>query len=89
MGRRFLSEDHILAAEARAAAGDEPWVAAMEQLVSAAEEGLDQPPLSVRDNGGSPHFFRDICIVLISQNSPESAVRHNPSHPQHPNWQST
>ncbi|MEX0744708.1 MAG: alginate lyase family protein [Phycisphaeraceae bacterium] len=55
----YLSPAYLAVVRDRARAGEQPWSAACEQLIAAAEEAMGQEPLSVRDNGGSPHLRID------------------------------
>lgn len=59
MSGRFLSDSHLEPIRRRAQAGEQPWAAAWEGLMTAAEEGLAQAPLSVRQNGGGGYFRQD------------------------------
>lgn len=63
MSGRFLSERYIADIRAKVAEGKEPWGAGHTALVAAADAGLAQAPLSVRDNGGSPYFRVDGIYV--------------------------
>jgi Alginate lyase len=63
MAGRFLSETYIADIRAKVAGGKEPWAAGHKALIAAADVGLTQAPLSVRDNGGSPYFRVDAIYV--------------------------
>ena len=63
MSGRFLSGEYLEAIRRRAGAGEQPWADAHARLVAAAEEALQQAPLSVRQNGGSPFFRQDAVYV--------------------------
>ena len=55
----YLSPRHLAAVRARVDAGAPPFADAHAKLVAAADAALDQQPLHVRMNGGSPHFRVD------------------------------
>jgi hypothetical protein len=59
----FLSHAYLAGVQERVKNGDGPWRAAFEGLITAAGAALAQEPLSVRDNGGSPHFRVDAVYV--------------------------
>ncbi len=59
----FLPRRHVEAVNAKAAAGEAPWAEAVAQLLAAGEAALEQPPLSIRANGGSKHFRQDAVYV--------------------------
>ena len=62
----YLSPRHLAAVRARVDAGTQPFVAAYEHLVAAADAALNQEPVHVRMNGGSPHFRVD-GVYLANQ----------------------
>lgn len=59
----YLHRTHLEAIAQKARAGQEPWAAAYKQLIVAADQALSQAPLSVRHNGGSPHFRQDAVYL--------------------------
>lgn len=63
MSGPFLSDSHLAAARTRAAKGEQPWAEAYRALVVAADRAMDQAPLSIRQNGGSPWFRQDGAYV--------------------------
>jgi len=63
MSNLFLSSQQMEQVRRRVDAGEQPWASAYQALLVAAERGLQQKPLSVRQNGGSPHFRADVTYV--------------------------
>lgn len=63
MSGRFLSTSYMQSIRNRVEHGDELLCAAFKKLVAAADEALEQPPLSIRDNGGSPWYRQDAIYV--------------------------
>ena len=63
MSGLFLHRARISEINERVRQGREPWASAYQQLLAAAEQGLSQAPLSVQQNGGSPHFRQDSVYI--------------------------
>lgn len=63
MSRRFLSPSFLAAIPQRAAAGHQPTANAYTHFLSRAAAALNQPPLSIRHNGGSPYFRQDAVYI--------------------------
>lgn len=63
MSGKFLSEGRFTEIQSAVREGAQPALAAYEHLMARTEEALTQPPLSVRDNGGSPFFRQDAAYV--------------------------
>lgn len=63
MPNLFLNRQQMEQLRLHADAGEQPWADAYQALLVAAELGLQQTPLSVRQNGGSPHFRADVTYV--------------------------
>ncbi len=63
MSGKFLCEKRFSEIRAALNAGREPVVAAFTRLEKSAKAALEQRPLSVRDNGGSPYFRQDAVYV--------------------------
>ncbi|MEX0884916.1 MAG: alginate lyase family protein [Phycisphaeraceae bacterium] len=55
----YLSHRHLGEIRQRVEAGAQPWADAHARLVAAADEAMQQEPLHVRMNGGSPYFRVD------------------------------
>ena len=70
----FLGSSDLEATGQRAHNGEQPWAAAYEQLMAAADESLKQEPLSVRQNGGSPSFRWSVARVSCSSILYKSAI---------------
>ncbi len=63
MSKLFLTNERMDAVGRRVVAGEQPWASAHQCLLEAAKKGMKQEPLSVRQNGGSPHFRVDASYV--------------------------
>jgi len=63
MSQLFLSIPQMEQVRKLADAGQQPWAEAYRALINAAEKALQQEPLHVRMNGGSPHFRADAVYV--------------------------
>ncbi len=59
----YLSDSYLAAIKGRAAGGEGPWAGAVELLRVRADAALEQAPVSVRENGGSPFFRQDAVYV--------------------------
>ncbi len=63
MANRYLNVDTIDAIRQRVGSGREPFASAWNRLLADAKSGLDQPPISITQNGGSPYFRQDAVYV--------------------------
>ncbi len=63
MSDRYLSHQFFEQIRERVRSGAEPWAAAGQHLVTQAAAALEREPLTIRDNGGSPHFRVDAVYV--------------------------
>ncbi len=59
MSGLFLRDEILEPVRDRIRRGEQPWAAAQGRLIEAADAALEHPPLSIRDNGGSPFFRLD------------------------------
>lgn len=63
MSGKFLQETRFTGIRSALDGGCTPFVDAFQRLKESADAALEQRPLSVRDNGGSPYFRQDAVYV--------------------------
>lgn len=79
MSGPYLSHAFLGAVADRARGGKEPWAGAWQQLVAAADKAMDQSPVSLRDNGGSPWFRQDGAYVAGRDGVRDTSANHESS----------
>jgi hypothetical protein len=63
MGGVYLSDAHMQSLRQHIAAGEEPWKSAFAEMEAEAGAAMEQLPLSVRDDSGSPYYRADAGYV--------------------------
>ena len=76
MSGLFLRDDVLDPIRAKVDRDEEPWTSAYRRLIEAADAALEEPPLSIRDNGGSPFFRQDAAYVEGRDGVRDTAANH-------------
>jgi len=76
----FLRDEVLEPIRAKAREGTEPWASAYARLIEAADAAINEPPLSLRANGGSPFFRQDAAYVAGRDGVRDTAANHESGH---------